>query len=126
MKLLIACIDGADYDLIHQCDFQNFLQDTNYKLSIPRSAYHPELNSPWTPLVWPTILSGKEHDKSLIKKGKSFTCPSPTFLDLCDSINIDVPTTKEYPWKLHQLRNDLSFVEIMDQQKEKYLSLIHI
>lgn len=62
MKVTVLGIDGLDYDTVERLDLKNLKQAAYGKLSIPDECYR-ELakggRSPWTPLCWLTILTGR-------------------------------------------------------------------
>jgi len=62
LKVTILGIDGLDFDTVEELNLVNIKQAAYGKLSIPDECYIELVNgrrSPWTPLCWLTILTGK-------------------------------------------------------------------
>jgi hypothetical protein len=62
LRVTIIGIDGLDYDIVEEMDLKNLKQTVYGKLTIPRECYREiskDVFSPWTPLCWMSIITGK-------------------------------------------------------------------
>lgn len=60
MKILIIGLDALEYELVVKLNLKALMQKQYGKLFIPGELHHPEAKDiPYTPLVWGTLLTGK-------------------------------------------------------------------
>lgn len=62
LRVTIIGIDGLDYEIVEKMDLKNLKQTIYGKLTIPRECYREisqDIYSPWTPLCWMCIITGK-------------------------------------------------------------------
>jgi len=114
-RVIVGCIDGAEHSFIEEHGYRNLLQRQHGTAAIPRELYHPELNVPWTPLVWASIMKGRIVTIDEIKHGDGFLCPPPTILDEAPSICIDVPTVSK-TWRLKHPEDTLNVRNLAESQ----------
>ena len=106
-RVIVGLIDGAEPTFIESQGYRNLLLREHGATSIPKSLYHPEVDVPWSPLVWASFLKGRPVSISEIEVAPGlYLTPPPTIRDKikAPSLFIDVPTLT-FPWKLRRLED---------------------
>jgi len=83
MRIFLLCVDALEYDFVAERDFPHLKQEQFFKVEIPRNCMTifrdesgKEFVSPWTPVIWKIIFTGKApHEPSEAKPPERWKNP---------------------------------------------------